>query len=175
MGLADWWYVFQTTRLSKPAEDRALYRATGNRKIQTVLETGLGDGSRCERLLQWLEHHDGLPTRYAAIGEFEAAGGISLKQFHAKLTAFGIKPLPVPGNLASGLPRVAHTIGAVDLLILDRDHSSLHEPAICNFLPRVVHAETIVIATDAESKVLYSLPASELLNELGGESLKVAA
>ncbi|QDS90820.1 hypothetical protein EC9_50370 [Rosistilla ulvae] len=175
MGLADWWYVFQTTRLSKPAEDRVLFRATANRKIQSVLEAGLGDGSRCDRLLQWLEHHDSIPTRYAAIDQFEAGGGISLKQFHAKLTGLGIKPMPVPGNLATGLPRVAHTIGAVDLLILDQDRDGLSDPSIQNFLPRVVHSDTIVIATDSQTNNLYLIDPSELAGEIASSPLQAAA
>ncbi|QDV15101.1 hypothetical protein CA51_50130 [Rosistilla oblonga] len=175
MGLADWWYVFQTTRLSKPAEDRVLFRATANRKIQSVLETGLGDGTRCDRLLQWLQHHDSVPTRYAAIDQFEAGGGLSLKQFHAKMTGVGIKPMPVPGTLATGLPRVAHTIGAVDLVILDQDHEGLSDPSILNFLPRIVHAETVVIATDAETGALYSVDASELIDGTSSSPAQAAA
>ncbi|QDV71239.1 hypothetical protein Poly24_49730 [Rosistilla carotiformis] len=175
MGLADWWYVFQATRLSKPAENRVLFRATANRKILSVLETGLEDGSRCERLLQWLKHHDSVPARYAAIDQFEAGGGISLKQFHSKLAAFGIKPMPIPGTLATGLPRVAHTIGAVDLLILNQDRDSLCEPAVQNFLPRIIHPETVVIATDSATKHLYAIDPTELLGAATIQSLRTAA
>jgi len=173
MGLAEWWYSFRTTRLSKPAEDRCLFRATQGRVVQSVLEVGIEDPPRCEKLIPWLlGQQEGGSLRYAAIDMFEAGGGISLKQFHALVTRSGAKPLPIPGELASGLPRVAHTIGAVDLMFLSQDEDQLQDPSVAAFLPRVLHDDSVVIVTDRESGVLYELPVDELL---GSERLNRAA
>ena len=149
MGLADWWYVVQTTHLSRPAEHRELYRATRNKTILSVLELGIDDATRCRRLLAWLDFQQGKPpNRYAAIDLFEDAGHLSLKAFYSVIVAAGTKPMPVPGDLVTGLPRVAHTIGAVDLLIMDEPVNSIADPVARHFLPRVVHADSIIIAPD---------------------------
>lgn len=174
MSLAQWWHAFRTIRLSQPAEDRELFRATQGGDFSSVLDTALGDGSRCQRLLDWLARGTGTPKRYAAIDMFEAGGGMALKEFHAMINAAGCKAMPVPGTLASGLPRIAHTIGAVDLLILGQDVDQLQDPAFASFLPRIVHDKTVVVATDAQSDYLYQLSADELLNEVLGKSSAAA-
>lgn len=162
MGLADWWYDFRTTRLSKPAEERSLYQATHKRSVHSVLQVGVGDGARATKLVQWLDRQGSSELRYAAIDMFEAEGGIALKDFHALLKGVGAKPLLVPGTLAMGLPRVVSTIGTVDLLLLNTDVDAFDDPIAQSFLSRIVHEETIVIATD-EDQFLYDLEGTELL------------
>ena len=144
--------------------------------IQSVLEVGLGDASRCQRLMEWLFwQNPDVKLRYAAIDMFEAGGGISLKQFHSTVTQQGAKPLPIPGDLITGLPRVVHTIGAVDLLILSEDIDSVSQPQIASFLERALHESSLIFATDADEGRMYSLTHSELLSEIQQESISKAA
>ena len=172
MSLANWWYTFRTTRLSKPAEDRALYRATRKRPISSILEVGIGDGSRCQHLIQWLQRQPECSEklRYVAIDLFEAGGSTSLKDFHSLITSVGAKPLPIPGDLATGLPRVAHTIGAVDLVILDSDIEQIADRGVLDFAPRIVHDNSIIIARDQHDGFLYDLKSDEFLSDLNSAS-----
>ena len=174
MGLADWWYVLKTTRLSKPAEDRALFQATRNQSIASVLDLRIEDGQRCARLLRWLAFHNTTPRHYAVIDMFEAAGHLSLKQFHSQMVAQAIKPLPVPGTLATGLPRVAHTIGAVDLLILDQAPSTIDDPSARVFLPRVIHPNSIILAPSVSTGFLGKIEHASFLQALSSTSRAAA-
>lgn len=175
MGLADWWYTFRKTRMSKPAEERAMYQATQGRQFRSVLEVGVGDGSRALRLVDWLQRQADGEIRYAAIDMFEAGEGPALKSFHAQMGSVGAKPLPIPGTLASGLPRVAHTLGAVDLVLFSFDIPELTGVVTQNFLPRIIESKSVVLLTDDESGALYALSGQELLDDLRSEHLAAAA
>lgn len=165
MSLARFWSSLKLLRFSQPAGDRPLYQAVRGRTIGSVLEVHIAQAVRAERLVGWLREQGTTGTiRYAAIDPFETggAGHIGLKDFHSRLGRLGTKPLPVPiaGSLAASLTRVAHTIGAVDLLILDGSEADYRGPAVEAILPRLVHAETIVMAMDDQSRRLQLCPAS---------------
>jgi hypothetical protein len=166
MSLARFWSSFKTMNLSQPAGDRPLYRAVLRRQISSVLEVGVGDGSRSARLVPWIRQQADVETiRYAAIDRFEMEGPdhISLKQFHAQLGRLGVKPLPIPdtGQLAAALARVAHTIGTVDLAIFDCRGDALNQPAIMAILPRVVREDSLVLVQKNEGPGLRLIEPSE--------------
>lgn len=177
MSLARFWSSFKLLNLSKPATDRALFRAVRGKKIESILEVNVGTGTRCERLIPWLREQADLETiRYAAIDPFETGGGehVSLKEFHSRLGRLGTKPLPVPntGNIGSALARVAHTIGSVDLAIFDCDSAELQATTTLAILPRIVRADTLVLVRKSSTEGLQLVPASEVSKQI---TEKVAA
>jgi hypothetical protein len=160
MTLARFWSTIKLLHFSQPAGDRALYKAVRGRRIASVLEVHVGRGQRSRQLVEWLHRQSELPSiRYAAIDAFDLGGADhqTLKQFHATLGKLGAKPLPVPhtGNLAVALKRVVHTIGSVDLLILDCPPEEYLEPSAATVLPRLVHPQTIVMGQCAETSGLW--------------------
>lgn len=168
MSLARFWSTFKLLRLSQPAGDRALYKAVRGHQITSVLEVHVGDGSRSQTLVQWLrEQGQEGPIRYAAVDPFDMGGEnhMSLKQFHTELGRLGTKPLPVPhtGNLGMALKRVLHTIGPVDLIVLDCPPQEYLETTAAQVLSRLTHEQSIVMGQCAETSGLWpiDLPRSE--------------
>lgn len=161
MSLGRIWSSLKTLHFSKPAGDRPLFRALRDRvcsgsSIETVLEVNVGNGDRSERLMRWIaEVQAGVQasqpanplSRYAAIDAFEMGGEghCSLKEFHSRVGKLGAKPFPVPntGNLHAALTRVAHTIGAVDFVILDSVSSeTIEQSNVQMILGRLSHEGT---------------------------------
>jgi hypothetical protein len=111
---------------------------------RSVLEISVGDGSRAVAVLQSLGNASDI--RYVAIDQFEMAGGaVTLKTFHQTMRAAGIRPQVFPEPLARGLIRVAHTVGAVDLVIIAAAMESWRTPEILSLLTKVSHPSTTVL------------------------------
>ncbi|WP_164102210.1 hypothetical protein [Candidatus Laterigemmans baculatus] len=179
MSLARFWSSLKLLHFSKPAADRPLYQAVRGRVIQSVLELRIGTGERSERLIGWLREQGSEGTiRYAAVDPFEAggAGHLGLKEFHSRLGRLGARPLPVPlaGSLAMALTRVAHTIGAVDLLVLDGSEAELNDPAVLHVLSRLVREDSLVLTRNEASGALEVQPAARFA-EAGDPQRRAAA
>ena len=68
----------------------ALCKQVRATQAKSVLEVGVGDGSRAVAVMGTLAN-SGSPIRYFGIDQFELAGGaVSLKDFHRSLRAAGI-------------------------------------------------------------------------------------
>ena len=116
----------------------------------SVLEIGVGDGSRAIATMEALSHQSD-SIRYFGIDEFEMAGGVNLKEFHQTLRNHGIHPKLFPGSVDRALVKIAHTIGAIDLILVT-DASVVDEnPAIAGLLARIAHQETVVLVSRSET------------------------
>lgn len=111
----------------------------------TVLEIGAGDGSRAIKVCTVLE--ETIETvRYVAVDQFEMAGGrTSLMDFHRALRGAGIRPQVFPEPIVSGLTRVAHTIGACDLILVSEQVSDEDLAQMGPQLARIAHPQTQVL------------------------------
>ncbi|TWU56032.1 hypothetical protein [Rubripirellula reticaptiva] len=147
------------------------------REIRTVLEISAEDGSRAIAVLETLAKT--LPVaattvkiadidagdaaddavaaavpsvRYIVIDQFEMAGGATtLKQFHQTLRGADIRPQVYPEPIDRGLIRVAHTIGAVDLILFAAPADQWDKPEIAKLIGRVSHADTKVLVRDGDA------------------------
>lgn len=146
MSPGEWWAAFRLLRLSKPAGDRPLYRSLRSRPIASVLEIGVGSEQRLRRLIDWNRRQGGTLVRYAAIDPFESEGRAPLKDVHRRCAALQLKPILVPGPVAVGLPRVASTVGAVDLVIINEHLDQFSEPRVQAMLPRILGPATLALA-----------------------------
>ena len=148
---------------SQPASDRFLFKAVKGKPIRSVVEIGVGDGLRTERLLEVLAWQpDNLPLRYTAIDLFEARpksqAGMTLKQAFSKIRREGVKVQLVPGDAYSALLRTANQLTETDLLVIsaDQDAAALEHALI--YLPRMLHPQSLIYQEypDAKSKgMLY--------------------
>ncbi|QDS95372.1 hypothetical protein FF011L_41680 [Roseimaritima multifibrata] len=150
MSFSETWATFKLLHLSKPASDRILYKTVRGRTIASVLEINIASLERTERLIGWLrtQGNEGA-IRYAAIDMFEMGEGaqqVGLKTFHQKLASLGVKPLPIPGTPQQGLPRIANTLGGVDLIIFSGEASELQSPTLQPLLTRATHQNSIILA-----------------------------
>jgi hypothetical protein len=117
----------------------------------TVLEISVDDGSRAIAVMQTMAKTQHA-VRYFAIDQFEMAdGGITLKQFHQTLRAENIRPKLFPGSMDRGLLRVAHTIGAVDLVLIAVPRQVWQSEQVLHLLSRVSHAGTVILYRDGET------------------------
>lgn len=170
MSLARFWSTFKLLNLSKPIGDRPLYRAVRGRRVSSVLEINASSFQRSERLIHWLREQ-GMAEgfRYAVIDPFEMGGSdrLTLKGCHSMLSKLGAKPFPVPmtGSLATALTRVAHTIGSVDLLVADCPAEQLDEATVRAIMPRIIHADSLVMGQSRGSDKLVSIDVHHFTSE----------
>jgi len=170
MSLARFWSKFKLLHFSQPVGDRPLYRAIHGRVITSILEINAGTCQRSERVVRVLREQGlGDGFRYAVIDPFEMGGGerLTLKGCHTLLGKLGAKPLPVPntGNLAIALTRVAHTIGAIDLVIADCAVSELEQPTVRAVLHKLFHADTLLVSKAEVSGPFAVLPVKQFVAE----------
>ncbi|MFK8111912.1 MAG: hypothetical protein AB8B91_06905 [Rubripirellula sp.] len=138
----------------------ALCKQLKSVQANTVLEIGVGDGSRAVAVLETLAKA-GQDARYLVIDQFEMAGGeVTLMEFHQSLRAAGIRPQVFPQDIANGLVRVSHTIGAVDLIVIGADQANWQNPDISAKLSRVAHNGTVILYFDGEGWQNHTLAKS---------------
>jgi hypothetical protein len=135
--------------LSKPAADRAIYRAIRHGSLRKFVELGVGNGARARQMIEMAATR--VPRgdiQYAGLDPFEARGdpggtGLSLKRAYRMLYPTGARLRLVPGDPLDELARVANSLGKVDLLVFSGgvDTSNLRT---WWFVPRLLHERTQV-------------------------------
>ncbi|QDU28461.1 hypothetical protein ETAA8_35620 [Anatilimnocola aggregata] len=164
---------------SQPANDRALYKAVKGRTIRSVLELGVGDGTRTTRLFEVLSWQpENLPLRYTGIDLFEARPtgqhGLTLKQAFATVRAPDVKVQLVPGSPFDALARCANNLADTDLVIISADQQAADLERAWKYFPRMLHNETMVLREQAAAggkTVFQPLPVTEI-HRLARESVK---
>lgn len=124
---------------------------------QTVLEIGVGDGSRALEVLQTLSKA-GNDASYIGIDGFELAGSVSLKEIHRTLRSGGVRPQLFPGPADLGIMRIAHTIGSVDLILVSAGPDHSQNDAVLSLLSRICHPNTVVLMEQDETWSRVSTP-----------------
>ena len=116
---------------------------------KSILEIGVGDGSRALAVLKTLaKNRPDAHLKYIAIDLFELGDGdLTLKEFHQQVRAIDVKPTLIPMPIPQGLTRVAHTLGAVDLILVTDDQVDACDP----LLARVTHDATVILKADGDS------------------------
>jgi predicted O-methyltransferase YrrM len=139
---------------SKPAADRAVYRAIGRLRPQRILEIGIGTGQRAVRMIRLARQYQG-EVSYTAIDPFESrteGDGLSLKAAYRLLRATGARINCVPGDALSALARTANSLAQVELVVVsaDQDQASLAQAWF--YLPRTLHPQALVLEEVADVK-----------------------
>lgn len=158
---------------SKPVCDRALYRTVVRKKVQRILEIGIGSSDRTLRLIALAQRGaGGEAIRYTAVDMFEARPkdqkpGLSLKDAHRVFKATEAQVQLIPGDPAGALARSANALANMDLVIIsaDMDDAAL-EPAWF-YLPRMLHANSAVY----RHRLLAGQPTLEALTPSQVEAL----
>lgn len=179
---------FTWSQFSKPANDRIALRAIKKNKFRSLVEVGLGEGVRCERMIRVAQKYSGASTvRYTGVDLFEARESsdkqLKLIEMHRQLNGLGAKAQLVPGDFGNAIQRIANSHLRTDLVVVqcDQDGDVFDQPDFANawkFLPRMLHASSIVMLfyPNEEYEVLNVLDVEDQLKKLdGGSDVKRAA
>jgi hypothetical protein len=153
MSRLSWVQKFYWSNFAKPSQDRALFKTLVTSEISSVLEIGVGDGQRIRRVAKLAQVPDDVERlRYVGTDEFEAADDgrphLTLKHAHQLVGRLSLRATLIPGDFSSAIPRVAHKIGPSDLLIVNGGMDPLNPTLspICNWLNRLAHASSVMLA-----------------------------
>lgn len=150
---------FQLAYFSRPKSDRAIYRAIRRCRACKIVEMGIGDGRRAERMIRLAQSwSEGRPVRYTAIDPFElraqeAGPGLSLKNAYRKLKATGARVQVVPGDPLPALARVANSLIGTDLVLISADQDEASLDAAWFYVPRMLHDGSQVLFEEIEDSV----------------------
>jgi len=173
---------FTWSQFSKPTNDRIALRAIKKHKFRSLVEVGLGEGVRCERMIRVAQKYSGSTTvRYTGIDLFEARESsdaqLKLIEMHRQLNGLGAKAQLVPGDFGSAIQRIANSHLKTDLVVVqcDQDGDVFAQEDFANawrFLPRMLHAASMVMLfyPNGEYEVLNFLDVEDQLKKLEGKS-----
>lgn len=143
--------------LSQPATDRIIYRAIDKRPIRSILELGVGDGVRAERMIAIAGRLQGdADLQYTGLDLFEdrPAGTpqIALKQAYQQLRQQHVRVRLVPGDPCEALSRIANDISGIDLVVVAGDQDPEAMARAWKFLPRMIHGDTLVFSQAVDNR-----------------------
>jgi hypothetical protein len=168
MSRPSWLQKIYWSRFSKPVSERALFKHLIAHPVRSILEIGVGDGARMQRIAKLVQlPSDVTQLRYIGIDEFESASSgrhLTLKQAHQLASQLGFKASLIPGDHSSAIPRVAHKMGACDLVIVDGGLNP-QEPSvgiIGTWLNRLAHSQSTVIASNVDGGELVVVDCGQL-------------
>jgi hypothetical protein len=151
MAAATFWQTMTWTRFARPACDQALYRRIQRCSPTKIVEFGIGDLARTQRVISLAQRfkptEDEERIQYCGIDLFEMSdqeSPLKLKQTHNTLARSGAKVRLVPGDLTSALARTANVLPETDLLIVSDSQSREDLEKVFHFLPRMLHPESSI-------------------------------
>lgn len=134
--------------LSRPAVDRPIYRAIRRHGVRSIVEFGIGNARRTERMIALASGQFDAPIAYTGIDLFEARPEeeprISLKQAYRLLRRLDARVKLSPGDPLSALVRIAHSVADADLVVVSADQDSAAMARAWSYVPRMIHDRTLV-------------------------------
>ncbi len=166
------------SQFSKPSNDRIAFRAIKKNKYRSMVEIGLGNGIRCERMIRVAQKYsDSATIRYTGIDQFEAREShetqLKLIETHRQLNGLGAKAQLVPGDFASSVQRIANSHLRTDLVVIqcDAQGDAFGDEQFAHawkFLPRMLHAasQVMLFFPNDEYEVFNFLDVEDQLRKL---------
>jgi len=177
--------------LSQPACDRVLYRAIRKWKIRRIMEIGIGDLRRGQRMIRLAQrYHPGAEVRYVGVDLFEArpaaeviagnatdASTMSLKSAYRLLRATGARIHLIPGDAIQALVRSANALPGNELVLVSANHAAEMLSQAWLYVPRMLASDALVYAaqSDGSRSAWRPLPVAELQSLAGAPSRRRAA
>jgi hypothetical protein len=149
---------YYLTWFSQPVADRPLYQTVAKRPLRSIVELGVGNAVRAKRLLEMAikPQHAAEPLRYTGIDLFEArdkkSPGLTLKEAYSQLKTDHVKLQLLPGDPLSALSRSANSLAGTDVLIISFDQVGDSLEQAWRFVPRMLHASSLVYLERAAKK-----------------------
>lgn len=155
---ASFWQCFWWSNFAQLAEDRCCYRLIQKHKFCSILEIGLEDGTRSQRMIQVALRAAGIrPVHFFGIDLFEANTNpdyeaLTLKEAHTRFSALGARVKLVPGDAYSALVRVANQLKDVELVVIGCEQNPEMLQKCWHYLPRVLAPNAIVLLQGDEAE-----------------------
>ncbi|MCA9270683.1 MAG: hypothetical protein KDA41_19510, partial [Planctomycetales bacterium] len=146
---------------AKPVADRTLFRLIARHRLTHIVELGVGDGLRAQRMIALaLRNSRGL-VRYTGVDQFEARPaaqpGLTLKQAYQRLRPSGAKVQLAPGDPFSALGRIANSHAGTELFIVSADQDADALAKAWFFVPRMLASGAFVlVARPSDSKAGFA-------------------
>ena len=156
---------FKMTWLDKPVGDRDIYKLIKQREFRSIIEIGLEDGERSAKMIAVAQKFSDEKVRYTGVDMFdsrETGEPLKLIDMHRRLNDVAAKTQLVPGDLASALPRIANSHLRTDLIVISAGFDPEAFEQVQSFLPRMLHAGSIVMIQDEDDGYFDELSRLEI-------------
>lgn len=133
-------------------EHDVLIKAIRERSPESVLEIGVGDGSRMPAILSAIgADQDGSSFKAAVIDQFEMGNGsVQMRDYHKQLVGLPIRPAIFPEAAERGVVSVANRLGRMDVILIDEsllnDTAGEAKEMLLASINKVVHPSTLVLS-----------------------------
>lgn len=143
--------------LSRPAENRPLYRAIRRHRVRRIVEVGVGSMERAVRMILLASQFNSpSKVRYTGLDRFELrepeAEPLSLKDAYRELRVTDAQVKLVPGIPAQSLVRVANSLMNTDLVLISAAERDMVADEAGYYLPRLLHDKSIVFEERADAE-----------------------
>ncbi|MEM7474806.1 MAG: hypothetical protein AAF483_07425 [Planctomycetota bacterium] len=169
MNRLSWLQKLYWTQFGKPVSERSLIRFLIQNEISSILEVGMGNCQRIRRIAKLAQSPTGVEKiRYIGTDEFEAAADptqhLTLKHAHQVAGSLGFKASLIPGDVGAAVPRVAHKMGASDVIIIDggMNPEAPENGTIGPWLNRLAHQESAIFACSETGQDLVLVDSNRL-------------
>jgi hypothetical protein len=166
------WKRLYLKHLCKPVEERPLFAAIAGHTIRQIVEIGLEDCCRAQRLIRIALSCHGEPVTYCGLDWFEAApegtASLRIKEAFRKLSGGRGKVKLVPGDPAASLPACANSLLQTNLLVVGRSFDIASRGSVWMYVPRMLAANAQVFVQDAEGR--YRLVPSGQIQQLSEQA-----
>lgn len=167
------WRYISWSQFAKPSNDRIAYRLIKKHKFRSIVEIGLSEGVRCERMIRVSQKYgDPGKIRYTGVDLFEARDAaetpLRLIEMHRKLNSLGAKAQLVPGSFDDAIPRIANAHAKTDLVIVHHPVEDESYEAAWRFLPRMLHvsSQVLVFYNETEYEVFNFAEVEQRVRQL---------
>jgi hypothetical protein len=172
---------------SKPKAERFLYRIIRKRRMSRIVEFGMTSILRSRRMIEVAQRY--APPRnvcFTGFDQFEAApveasaclpSRQSLIGVFRALRPTGASVRLLPGTIAGVLPDAANTLPGTDMVIIAHTVSEADMAHAWFYLPRMLHAGSLVLweqAPSAEGTAFQGVPLAKI-QSLAAPRPRVAA
>lgn len=134
---------------SQPASDRAIYRELKQQRVERIVELGVGQGLRAQRMIAMAAgQQPQTRIQYTGIDLFEArpasCAGLTLKQAYKLLRELPADVRLIPGDPYQALMRAANDLPGTDLLVVAIDQDPEALARAWALVPRMLHPQSLV-------------------------------
>lgn len=180
MSLIERLKVFYLLHLSQPRSDRELFRLAITGGISSILEVGIRNGARAQRLVHLAAKTAtaGQKLRFTAIDWFDERPReqtpLTLKDAYRLFQGSPARFQFLPGDPASVFSQNANRLGPFDLVILSAVIPAETLLKLWFYLPRMLKSDSIVFLEEKDAAGQMSMrrvPLAEI-NRLADQSLR---
>jgi len=130
------------------SEHDGLLKLIAAAQPSSVLEIGVGDGSRMPAILTMLTQSGVQPgnLKVIVIDEFELGGSeLTMRDYHRQLAGLAIRPVIIPEPIGRGLVNVAHRFGMIDVVLIDSQAGESATEELATYLGKVTHQGSVIL------------------------------